>query len=123
MKIPYQGDIELLLKELEHYEYIASKSAQEHQEQQAVEFSGICSEIHRSIEAIKARQNSAISEWASLDVHTRQTILAPLTAAIEEAASRLRQNSCTEFSYFLETFLSDFITDLLECKDYRQESE
>lgn len=114
MEALYQKDIDFLLMELEHHEYIARKSAQKHQEQYADAFANMCAEIRTSIEIMKERQTSAISEWSSLDLPTRQSALTPLCNAMAEVISNLQKNSCVEFATYLEAAFSGFLTDLLD---------
>lgn len=112
MKKPYQNDIDFLKEELEHHEYIARKSAQEHNDVYAKEFERMCAEIRTAIGAVEKRQSTAVAEWTTLSPSKRRAIFLPLFTAIENAVEATKEKGCPEFAVYLEASLSNFLIDL-----------
>ena len=112
MDKPYEKDLELLQAELGHYEYFATKFTQECDPVHAKEFREVCTEIKGAIEAVKKRQDAALSEWAALSLSKRRAVLLPLIGALEETVQIARNKSCPEFATYLDEFLSGYLADL-----------
>lgn len=112
MEKPYQKDIDFFKEELGHHEYIARKSALEHNEVYAKEFERICAEIRTAIEAVEKRQAAAVAEWTALSPSKRHTIFLPLFEAIETTVETFKEEGCPEFAVYLEAYLSNFLIDL-----------
>lgn len=111
---PYQKDIEQLLEELEHHEYIAKKYTREYDKALAREFTKICSDIRLSIQAVEKRQETAISEWTALTRSEREALLLPIYSAAEETVAKISDTGCPEFSKYLDNLFTDFLIDLVE---------
>lgn len=112
MEKPFQKDISFLKEELEHHEYIAKKSAQEHNVVYAKEFERMCAEIRTAINVVEKRQAAAVAEWTALSPSKRHIILLPLYEAIETTIETAKENGCTEFAAYLETSLCNFLIGL-----------
>lgn len=110
----YEKDLNFLEKELEHHTYIAEKFSQEHDTERAQEFKILCEEIRISIQTMKMKQAIAIDEWSALSEKKRQAIITPLIDAVEESATKIKENNCPVFSEYFEQFLSHYLIDLIE---------
>lgn len=114
MEKPYEKDLNILRKELNHYTYIAKKFAQEHNINRAQEFESLCEELRTTIQILEQRQSTAISEWSALSEKRRQIIITPLLDAVERFANDVEKSGCPVFATYLEQSLSNYLSDLID---------
>lgn len=114
MEKPYEKDLNFLREELNHHTYIAKKFAQEHDTNRAQEFESLCEELRTTIKIVEQKQSTAISEWSALSEERRQIIIMPLLDAVEKFSNDVEKSGCPVFATYLEQFLSNYLSDLID---------
>ncbi len=108
---PYQKELTTLADERVHYEFIVERLRQEHNSF-AGYFSHTLEELCLAIRTLETRQAAAVSEWTACPEAQRETILAPIQAAAEQAVILARSASCPEMARYLDHLFTELLTEL-----------